>query len=391
MAIVTGIDIGTKNTRVVICDVGGGKLPRVIGYGIAESRGLRRGYITNVDEAARGVREAVEEAERIANVKVREAFVSVGGIGLEGITTTGAAIITRADSIITEQDIDRAIGAAEKALPQPANKRIIHATPIAFIIDGKEIPGYPAGMKGLKLEVRALIITCLEQHLDNLVRTVEEADITFLDATAAPLAASYVALSKPERVAGSILINLGSETTSIVVSENGIPISLEVIPLGSTDITNDIAIALQVSLEDAEAVKIGASTMKYPKRLLNDAIIARLDTIFDAITAHLKRIGLNGLLPAGVILIGGGALLPFLTEYAKDTMRLSAKIASVSTDIMPRIAGNKDGAPNDPGWFVAYGLCVFGASGGLGERRAEYDRWGRFRRAVTSFFRQFLP
>lgn len=389
MTIITGIDIGSRNTRVVICDVSGGGLPRIVGYGIAESRGVRLGYITDAQEAARSVREAVEDAERIAGVKVREAFVSVGGVGLEGVVTTGAAIITRADSIITEQDIERSISAAEKALPNSANKRVIHATPIRFLIDGKEVHGYPAGMKGLKLEVRALIISCLEQHLDNLVRAVEEADITFLDATAAPLAASYVALSKPERMAGCILVNIGAETTSVVVSESGLPISLEVFSVGSTDITNSIAIALQIPLEEAEEVKLGTSATKYPKRLLGEAIESRLDAIFDAITAHLKRIGLNGLLPAGVVLIGEGALLPSIAEYARSALKLSSKVVT-GTDVT-RGTPERSGPLSGPGWFVAYGLCVFGASGGLGERHPEYDRFARLRRSVMNILRQFLP
>lgn len=389
MTIVTGIDIGSRNTRVVICDVSGGGLPRIVGYGIAESRGVRLGYVADAQEAARSVREAVEDAERIAGVKVREAFVSVGGVGLEGAATTGAAIITRADSIITEQDIERAITAAEKALPNSANRRVIHATPISFSIDGKEVHGHPAGMKGLKLEVKALIISCLEQHLDNLVRAVEEADIAFLDATAAPLAASYVALGKPERMAGCILVNLGAETTSVVVSESGIPISLEVFPVGSTDITNDIAIALQIPLKEAEEVKLGTSATKYPKRLLGEAIESRLDAIFDSITAHLKRIGLNGLLPAGAVLIGEGALLPSLAEYARGVLKLSAKVATGAD--AGRGLQERSGPLADPGWFIAYGLCVFGASGGLGERRTEYDRFARLRRSIMDFLRQFLP
>lgn len=389
MNIVTGIDIGSRNTRVVICDVSGGKLPRIIGYGAAESRGVRLGYVTNPDEATKSVREAVEEAERIANVKVRDALVSVSGIGLEGATTTGAAIITRADSIVTEQDVDRAIAAAERALPHPANKRIIHAAPIGFFIDGKEVYGHPVGMKGLKLEVRALIITCIEQHLDNLIRTIEEADIAIVDVAAAPLAASYVALGKPERMAGCLLLNIGAETTSAVVLESGLPISLEVFPIGSNDITNMLAIALQVPLEEAEAAKLGTSATKYPKRILTEAISEKLDEIFGSVELHLKRIGLNGLLPAGVILIGKGALLPSLAEYARGALRLSARVAAPQSE-PPRVGANS-GPENDPSWFVAYGLCVIGANGGFGERRAEYDRFGRFKRIVLDFLRQFLP
>lgn len=389
MTIVTGIDIGSKTTRVVICDASAKGLPQVLGHGTAESRGLRRGYIVNTDETTRSVREAIERAERMANIKVREAFVSVSGVGLEGTVTTGAAIITRADSIIGEQDVQRVILASERALPQPANKRIIHTSPITFSIDGKQVYGNPAGMKGLKLETRSLVITCLEPHLDNLVRSVEEADIAFLDATAAPLAASYVALTKAERMAGCALVNIGAETTSIVVSEDGFPISLEVFPMGSTDITNDIAIALQISLDEAESIKIGASATKYPKRLLSDAITGRLGNIFDLLASHLKKIGRNGLLPAGIVFSGGGAELPGLAEFARDALHLPTKIVSSLPETFP-ISGNKrEFSPTS--WFVAYGLCVFGASGGLGDRHIDTGRWGRMKRAAAEIIKQFLP
>jgi cell division protein FtsA len=245
-------------------------------------------------------------------------------------------------------------------------------------------------MKGLKLEVKALVITCLEQHLDDLIRAVEEADITFLDATAAPLAASYVALTKAQRMAGCILVNIGAETTSVVVSENGLPVSLEIFPVGSTNITNDIALGLQISLEDAELVKIGESSVQYPRKRLNDIIENCLEGLFDLILRHLQRIGRNGLLPAGVVLIGGGSRLPSIEEFARSTLELPAKIADISLDLSPQ-NGEKRRVSRDAGWFVAYGLCVFGASGGLGERRTERGIMDRFMRVFKDIARQFLP
>ena len=229
--IITGIDIGTHTVRVVITEyTPGAGLPHIIGMGKSESRGLRHGYIINIADAVRSVRAAVEEAQQSAGVRVREAFLSVGGVGLEGAQTTGAAIISRADSEITDSDVERAYHACENNLPNAANKRILHTIPISYIVDSKPIYGRPSGLKGLKLESRSLVVTCLDQHLNDLIRSVEEAGVEVIDACAAPIAASFVALTKAQRMAGCVLANIGAETVSIVVYEDNIPISLEVFP-----------------------------------------------------------------------------------------------------------------------------------------------------------------
>ncbi|KKU77158.1 MAG: Cell division protein ftsA [Parcubacteria group bacterium GW2011_GWA2_47_7] len=245
--IITGIDIGTHSVRVVISEyTEGAGLPHILGVGKAESRGLRHGYIINIADAVKGVRVAVEQAEQAAGVRIRDAYVSVGGVGLEGTQTSGAAIISRADSEITEADVERAHRACEQNLHNVANKKILHTVPIEYFVDGKKIYGRPSGMKGLKLEAKCLIVTCLEQHLNDLIRTVEEAGIEPIDACASSIAASFVALTKAQRIAGVVLANIGAETISIIVYEEGIPISLEVFPTGSTDITNDIALGLKI-------------------------------------------------------------------------------------------------------------------------------------------------
>jgi cell division protein FtsA len=292
--IITGIDIGTHTVRVVITEyTQGAGLPHIIGIGKSESRGLRHGYIININDAVKSVRAAVEEAEQNSGVRIREAFLSVGGVGLEGAQTTGAAIISRADSEITESDVERAHRACEQNLANAANKRILHTIPISYAIDGKPVYGRPGGMKGLKLEARCLIVTCLDQHLNDLIRAVEEAGVEVIDACAAPVAASFVALTKAQRMAGCVLANIGAETVSIVVYEDNLPISLEVFPIGSTNITNDIALGLKIPLEEAEIVKMGKGTHQIPRKKLNDIVLARLEDMFELVIAHLKKIGRN--------------------------------------------------------------------------------------------------
>ena len=359
--IITGIDIGTHSVRVVISEyTEGAGLPHILGVGKAESRGLRHGYIINIADAVKGVRVAVEQAEQAAGVRIRDAYVSVGGVGLEGTQTSGAAIISRADSEITEADVERAHRACEQNLHNVANKKILHTVPIEYFVDGKKIYGRPSGMKGLKLEAKCLIVTCLEQHLNDLIRTVEEAGIEPIDACASSIAASFVALTKAQRIAGVVLANIGAETISIIVYEEGIPISLEVFPTGSTDITNDIALGLKIPLEEAELVKMGKGSRDYPKKKLNDIILSRLEDMFNLVIAHLKKIGKHELLPAGIVLTGGGSGIETIEDFARAAMRLPSTIPTSTIDFTNNPNSKKQ--IKDTSWFVAYGLAIWGAT-----------------------------
>src|SRR3989344_4009073 len=177
--IVAGIDIGTSITRVVIAEAvleGGHPAPRIIASGAAETRGLERGYVKDIAEATQSIRAAVDKAEKGVGTKIRRAYVSFGGLGLSSITATGSVVITRADLEITERDIQLALETAEALIPPAVsiNKRIINTIPIEYKIDGKPAWGNPLGLKAHKLEAKALFITCLERHLANLIKAVEE-------------------------------------------------------------------------------------------------------------------------------------------------------------------------------------------------------------------------
>ena len=388
--IISGIDVGTHTVRVVITEyTQGAGLPHIIGMGKSESRGLRHGYIINIADAVKSVREAVDEAEQHAGVRVREAFLSVGGVGLEGAQTVGAAIISRADSEITESDVDRAYHACETNLPNAANKRILHTIPISYAIDGKSIYGRPAGMKGLKLESRSLVVTCLDQHLNDLIRSVEEAGVEVIDACAAPIAASFVALTKAQRMAGCVLANIGAETVSIVVYEENLPISLEVFPIGSTNITNDIALGLKIPLEEAEVIKMGKSNHQFPRKKLNDIVLARLEDMFALVIAHLKKIGKHELLPAGIILTGGGSGIETIEDFAKAAMKLPSKIPSVNLDFTENPKSKKQ--IKDTSWFVAYGLAIWGVTNDRPSQGGGSGIWSRIKDTFGNLLKQLLP
>lgn len=355
--IAAGIDIGTYQVKVVVAEHGRNgsrRSVKILGTGTAESRGLRHGYIVNGAEVTKSIRAAVAQAEKASGVAVRRAYISVGGVGLDEVVARGEAVVARGDAEVTDLDIEKAVKDAErKAASKLANRKVVHTIPLSFTLDGNPVFGRLEGLRGGKIEVDVLFITCFEQHLNDLITAVEEAGVTVEDVMASPLAGSLVTISKADKVAGCVLANIGAETASIVVFEHGLPISLKVFPIGSRAVTHDIALGLRVSLEEAERIKLGAITgANVTKKKLDDIVLARLSDIFELIEAHLRKIGKNGLLPAGIILTGGGSGVSTIEDLAKATLRLPSKTAQTASGESAKV--------RDSSWAVAYGLCMWG-------------------------------
>ena len=351
--IATGIDIGTHATRVVIVEHARGEAPHIIGTGVSETHGLRHGYIINKMDATKSIQTAIAHAERMAGTKVKRAILSVSGISIESAVAHGISIISRATNEVTENDLKKARADAEENLTHIANKRIIYRAPLFYKLDSKEVLGDPAGMTGTKLDVKMFFVTCLEQHLSDMIRVVEDIGVEVDEVLPSPIAAGYVALNKKQQSVGCALVNIGAETVSIAVFENDMPISLQVFPIGSTDITNDIALGLKIPLQEAEKIKVSGPEGIYSKKKLEEIIEARLYDIFELIEAHLKKIGRSGLLPAGVILTGGGAGIATIEDLAKAVLRLPSSIAH------PAITHAGKQIVKDSSWLVAYGLAFY--------------------------------
>ena len=327
-----GIDIGTYQIKVVVSESvlteDGSYTPKIIATGEAESKGLRHGYIINIVDVTRCIKIAVARAEKNAKIKIRKVYISIGGIGLSSMISKGSVMTTRADMEITDLDVKNVLFEAEASLPSSAilNKQIVQVIPQAFKIDGQLLMGRPVGMKGTKLEAKVLFIVSLKQHLTDIIKAVEDAEIDIIDIIPSPIAASIVSLTKSQKIAGCILVNIGSETVSLAVFENNIPISLEVFPIGSADITNDIALGFRIPITEAENIKLGCTgEMPYQKKKLDEIIMARLSDIFELIEAHLKKIGRSGLLPAGIILTGGGSGIDTIEDIARASLKLPSK------------------------------------------------------------------
>ena len=381
--IATGIDIGTYQVKMVVVeelsDKRRGRQLRILGTGLAESKGLRHGYIINKEEVSASIREAKRQVESVARIPLRAGFLAVGGISLDEAHATGFTIISRADQEITTLDLEKAgRSAREAAAPGFLNRHVLHSIPIEYRIDGAKVLGDPFGMKGVRLEVDYLFVTCLAQHEEALAGAVEDADIEVIDQMASPLAGSYVLLDGDQKMKGCVLANIGAETVSIVVYDENIPISVKVFPMGSSHITDDIALGFRIPLEEAERVKLGRlSGAMYSRKKIDDLIASRLVTMFTLIDKHLKSLNRRGPLPAGIIISGGGAGVGSISDIARRSLKLPARLAELRISADTKI--------RDATWAVAYGLALWGLTGDTNTQKK--NLLASFRK----FFQQFLP
>lgn len=347
-----GIDVGTSVTRVVVGEfIKGESSPKIIGIGEALTLGVRHGYITSFTDATATIKKAVAQAEATSQIKIRRAFVSIGGATLRGDTSTGSAIVSKADSEVTMLDAQKALEDSENNI-NLNNKKVIQVIPLSYRLDGKEIQGRLEGAVGNKLEVKALFLTCSLQHFEDLIEVIAEAGVETIDVIAGPVASSFIALSKKQKIVGSALVNIGSETVSVAVFENETIITLSSFSIGGTDITNDIALGMKVTLEEAENLKLGNNPQNLPKKKIDEIIDARLIDIFELVENHLKKIKRNELLPAGIVFIGGGANTRNIEELSKNFLKLPSKVGS--TEMFANIKTKL----KDPAWFTVLGLLV---------------------------------
>jgi len=378
--IITGIDIGSSSIRVVVAEKTKNGGLNIIAASKKDSEGIRRGYVTSMEDAARSIKSAIKSVEKSSGISIKSAAISVSGISLGSARSKAMIRTSKADGEITDHDIKRLVAQSEANITNVSNKSIIHSVPLFFKVDNNLVNGKPTEMKGSKIEVETFFATYLNIHLTELIKTVERVGIIIEDIVASPFAMSYAALTRQQKETGCVLANIGSSTVSIIVFEEGLPISLEVFPIGSSHITNDIALGLQVPLGEAERIKLqyGTEAESQSKKKISDIsnmVESRLDDIFEMIEEHLKKISRNRILPAGIILTGSGSNLFNVDEFARARLKLPAKVGaflppkSYPVSISATPPNFKEHMLNDPGWTTAIGLCLYKSN----EESAGYD------------------
>src|SRR3989344_5652383 len=374
---ITGIDIGNSQVKVIIARINSdGLKPEIIGSGSDVSNGLRRGVVVDMEETMDNVRSAVQRAEAMSGASVKKAYLAVSGLHVNTQTSRGVIAVSRADNEISQSDIDRVVKAAS-VVSLPPNREIIHVIPKNFIIDGTEYVKNPLGMKGVRLEADVLIIDGLSPYLGNLVKCVNGNNIEVAGLVYGPMASALAVLDKNQKEYGVVNIDFGGGTSSLTVFEEADLLHSVILPIGSRHITNDLAVLLRTSIDVAERIKleygstsdaedlrrrgeidlsslVGEENFVIPKKQLVKVIDARAHELFDIVSNELKKVSRSGLLPAGVVLSGGGINLPGLVILAKEKLRLPVRISKpVHFEGIAEII-------DDPALSVAMGAVLWG-------------------------------
>jgi cell division protein FtsA len=368
-----GLDVGSTK---VCCVVGlreeGSTQPSVIGLGVAPTSGMRKGVVVDVEETVSAITAAVDEAERISGVAIDRATVGVDGGHVSSFNSKGVIAVGRADQEITAEDLRRAEEAAT-AVQIPPNREILQVFARNYIVDGQPNIKDPIGMHGVRLEVESHIITGATPAIKNLNRSIYQAGIDIEGQVLIPLAAAHAVLTKRQKELGVAVIDIGGGTTGLSVFEEGDVLYSNILEVGAGHITNDLAIGLRTSIDVAERIKLkyvkanptkisaaekvrideaGNEEMIVSRRELIRIAGARLEEILHLVRQELKAIGKDGMLPAGVVLTGGGAKMEGIAEFAKDYLGLPATIGKPDglTGIVDRIA--------DPAFAAPVGLML---------------------------------
>jgi cell division protein FtsA len=354
--LLVSLDIGTSKVRVIIGEVNNGSI-NIIGVGSADSQGIKKGAIVDIDQTVLAIREAIDQAERMVDVSIREVYVGISGNHIELVISQGVVAVSNETKEIGDEDIRRVIDAA-KVLSIPPEREIIDVVPIEYIIDGISGVSDPRGMIGIRLEMEGTIITGSKTIIHNLVRCVERAGLKIGGFYLQSLAASDIALSKDEKNLGVVLIEMGAGSTSVAIFDQGTLAGIHTVPIGGDYITSDIAYALRTTTEEAKRLqnkygcalisdaspnekiklkRIGSNTdLECTQLDLAHIIEPRVAEIFNLVEDEVIRMGYRGEIPAGYVLTGGVAGMPGVVELAREEFNTPVRVA------MPDYIGVRD-------------------------------------------------
>ncbi|QKS71518.1 cell division protein FtsA [Paenalkalicoccus suaedae] len=340
------LDIGTSSVKIIIGEMTNGSL-NIIGVGEAESKGMKKGAIVDIDDTIQSIRSAVEKAERMIGMSIKNVIVGITGNHIKLQHCHGVVAVSSDDREIGDVDVTRVIEAAQ-VMSIPPEREIIDVIPRQFIVDGLDEINDPRGMIGVRLEMEGTIITGSKTMLHNVLRCVEKAGLTIADLVFQPLAAGSIALSKDERGLGVALIDLGGGQTTVSVFEGGVMHGATQIPIGGDHVSNDISIGFRTSAEEADVIKlehghaliseasdddvfqvteIGSNQkQEFSQWQLANIMEPRLEEILTLVAREVDRLGFDNL-PGGFVLIGGNAKTQGVLELARDVLNANVRIS----------------------------------------------------------------
>jgi cell division protein FtsA len=395
---IVGLDIGTKKVAVIIGEVTEDRKVEVIGIGTADSKGLRKGVVVNLEATTSAIKKAQEEAELMAGVEINSAFVGISGAHIKSFNSRGVIAVSGKNREITREDIRRVLDQS-KAVSIPPDREIIHVIPQEFVVDEQDGIKAPLGMSGIKLEVNVHIITSAITSVQNLKTCVERAEIEIEEIVLNQIATSASVLTHDEKELGVGLVDIGAGTTEVAIFERGSLWYTSVIPIGGDNFTNDIAVGLRTPIPEAEKIKkkFGCvsgpatdeqETIEVPsvgkarkprvlsRQILADIIQPRAEEIFRLVDGDIKRMGYEKSLNSGVVLTGGTALLEGLEEVAEEIFDLPVRRGD------PTGVGGLIDRVSTPDYATSVGLILHGF-GQWQERGRSQDKrkglWAKMR------------
>lgn len=398
--IVTGLDIGTSSIKFLVASKREEGDFEVLSKMQKPSSGIRRDVVVNPEEVSRILQNSVFEIKDEIGKKIDSVYVNIGGSHLFCAPSHGTISVSRADQKISEEDISRVLQAAQ-TFSLPSNKEIFEAIPKDFIIDGQEGIKEPIGLQGVRLEAEVMALGGFAPYIKNLAQAVLNADLQILDMISSPQAAAKSVLTPRQKELGVALLDIGAGNSSLAVYSESDLVYLAVLPIGSANITNDIAVGLKIDVDVAERIKVEYGTcllkggnkkekieaddesITFSQKQLAGIIGPRILEIFREVNKEIRKIGLEKKLPGGVVLTGGGAKIPGMVELAKKEFHLPCKIGK------PK---GFSGMEEDPALATVCGLVLSGfelEEGGEGGGGLSFGRG--IGSKIKNLFKSFIP
>jgi cell division protein FtsA len=396
--IIVGLDIGTTKIACIAGEITDDGVD-IIGIGTAPSKGLRRGYVVNIDATVASIQQAVDEAENMAGCEISSVYAAISGAHVRGLNSHG--IVAVKDREVRDSDITRVIDAA-KAVAIPMDREVLHVLPQQYVVDDQDGIRDPLGMAGVRLEAKVHIVTTAVASAQNVVKCANRCNLQVSDIVLESLASAQAVLEDDEKELGVALIDIGGGTCDIMVYDSGAIVHTSVLALGGGHVTNDIAIGLRTPLDAAEKIKrkYGCAwhalvddkeTMEVPSvggrgprsmlrmKLVKDVIEPRIAELFEYAKQDLYRSGFFDSLAAGVVLTGGAAAMEGVTEIAEQVLGLPTRRGSPT-----KIGGLVD-VVRSPAYSTGVGLVMFGAEQGRSVQLPSRTdiRPGMFKRALS--------
>src|SRR3954465_1610543 len=360
----------------------GGHGLEIVGLGVAESRGIRRGVVVNLEAAVESIKKAIEEAELMAGIEIDSVHVAVSGPHVKGFNSRGVIAVAGKNREITRDDVRRAIEAA-KAVSLPAGREILHVLPQDFVVDEQDGIGAPVGMTGARLEVNVHIVTSSATATQNMVSCVNRAGVGVIDTVIEQIAAGGGGVTPDEKELGVALVDIGGGTTDIAIFERGSLWHTAVIGVGGDHFTNDIAVGLRMPVPDAEKIKRkcgcalsgmvdedetmevasvgGRKPRVMARRILSEILQRRAEEIFHLVWDEIRRAGYEKSLNSGIVLTGGGSILEGMPEIAEQIFDLPIRRGN------PAGVGGLADHVGNPEFATAVGLVLYAQRNHIGE------------------------